>query len=137
MLRFNLFGSTWIMWRAMLRDCRRLAEGAQMVFWNCFAQSLIVMKLPSAQNYAIGWNGPTDLQSRGVHDKYAGILGWVHARSTVPFGYKGVAVMGDGYIESPTAPVAPRSLYTQQRRDRLGDGAVAALADRPILERGK
>ncbi len=101
--------------------------GAQMVFWNCVGQSIFVMKPPGAQNYAVGWNGPTDPTLLGVSDQYSGQLGWIKDRSTVAFTWNGVPVMGDGYIESPDRPVTPRSLYFKQLEDRLGAGAVAAV----------
>ena len=39
----------------------------------------------------------------------------------------GVFKVGDGHIESPTAPVAPRSLYLRQLQDRLGPAAVTVV----------
>jgi hypothetical protein len=102
-------------------------SGAQMVFWNCASKALVVMKPPTGQNYAIGWSGLTDLKALGVEDNYNAMLSWVEMRSTVKLNYTGVPIMGDGYIESPTRPVAPRSLYLQQLQDRLGADAVANI----------
>lgn len=38
---------------------------------------------------------------------------------------------GDGYFESTNAPVAPRSLYLQQLRDRLGPAALQKIGYNP------
>ena len=98
--------------------------GAQMVFWNCFGQGTFVMRPPDADNYSIGWAGPSDLATLGIRDRFAGMLDWIRRRSTKTFTYQGVPVMGDGWIESPTEPVTPRSLYFAQLSDRLGAAAV-------------
>jgi hypothetical protein len=101
--------------------------GANMVFWNCAGRSLVVMDPPTdgAQNYAIGWLGPADPKSAGNEEAIKKMLGWVKTRSTAEFPYRGLSVHGDGYIESPTGPVEPRSLYFKQLEDRLGKQAVA------------
>ncbi len=104
--------------------------GAQMVFWNCFGQGTWVMRPPDADNFSIGWAGPSDLETLGVHDRFAGMLGWIKTRSLRTFRYNGVPVMGDGWIESPTLPVTPRSLYYAQLQDRLGPEAVERV-DKP------
>ena len=58
------------------------------------------------------------------------MLGWIKTRSLQTFTYNGVPVMGDGWIESPTLPVTPRSLYYAQLQDRLGPAAVGRV-DKP------
>ncbi|MCU0793786.1 MAG: glycoside hydrolase family 55 protein [Opitutaceae bacterium] len=102
-------------------------SGATMVFWNCSARSVLVMRPPGAQNYAIGWTGPADAQSLGVTDDYAVILEWVNRRSRANIRYEGVPLMGDAHLESPRGPVSPRSLYLKQLEDRLGPAAVAVV----------
>ena len=74
--------------------------GAQKVLWNCEAESYILQKPPTSQNYAIGCIG----------EKRDGR----HARE-------------DGYWESHGQKVHPRSLYLKQLEDRLGIEAVKAI----------
>jgi hypothetical protein len=105
--------------------------GAQMVFWNCGGGGgIFVMQPPGAQNYAIGYRGKAPDGER----PYKGMLDWIAARSTKRFEYKGMPIMGDGYIESPNAPVTPRSLYLAQLRDRLGEAAVRNVASPAQLD---
>ncbi len=74
--------------------------GAQKVFWNCTAESFIVQKPPTSQNYAIGCIGKKQ-------------PGWYRRP--------------DGYWESHGRKVEPRSLYLKQLEDRLGIDAVRAI----------
>ena len=74
--------------------------GAQKVLWNCEAESYILQKPPTSQNYAIGCIG----EKRD---------GW-HERE-------------DGYWDSHGQKVHPRSLYLKQLEDRLGMEAVKAI----------
>ena len=83
--------------------------GAQKVFWNCEAESFVVQKPPTSQNYAIGCIG----------EKREG-------------GYK----REDGYWESHGQKVNPRSLYLKQLEDRLGIEAVKAVATSAQIGRG-
>ncbi len=76
--------------------------GAQQVFWNCTSRAFVVQAPPTAQNWAIGCTGPLE---KG---------GW--APDAPP-----------GVVDSPGAPVAPRSLYLAQLAARLGPQAVAHL----------
>jgi hypothetical protein len=55
-------------------------------------------------------------------------MGWMKWAARKDFEYKGVPIVGDGHIESPTVPVTPRSLYLAQLRDRLGEKALRAVA---------
>ena len=80
--------------------------GAQMVLWNCVADSMAVQKPPTAQNYAIGCIGA----------KWPG-------RQNHPPEYG-----ADGHWESLGQHVYPRSLYFKQLEDRLGMDAVRAVA---------
>ncbi len=83
--------------------------GAQKVLWNCEAESFIVQKPPTSQNYAIGCIG----EKRD---------GWYRRE--------------DGYWESHGRKVSPRSLYLKQLEDRLGIEAVKAVATRAQIGRG-
>lgn len=76
--------------------------GAQMVFWNCEANSLICQTPKAAMNFAIGCVG---FQARGSF------------APREPF----------GFWESLGVPVTPRSLYYQQLEDRLGGQAVTTV----------
>jgi hypothetical protein len=80
--------------------------GAQQVFWNCTAKTIVVQRPPTAQNWAIGCRGT-----------------WVKG-SWAPDA-------PDGAVESPGRPVLPRSLYRAQLAARLGPAAVAAALGEP------
>lgn len=97
--------------------------GANMVFWNCFGEFTVVMQPPGAQNFSVGWDGPSDQEVIGGERNLSGVLGWIHMRSGRKFEYEGLPVLGDGYIEAPDRPVTPRSLYFKQLEDRLGPEA--------------
>jgi hypothetical protein len=101
--------------------------GANNVFWNCEAMVILVMKPPTAQNYAIGWSGATDAATLNVAARFGERLERIGERGGVKFKLSPQPLLGDGHIESPTAPVAPRSLYLRQLQDRLGPAAVAVL----------
>ncbi len=75
--------------------------GAQKVLWNCEAESFIVQKPPTSQNYCTGCIGE---KKDGRHKRE------------------------DGYWESHGQKVTPRSLYWKQLEDRLGKGAVKNVA---------
>jgi len=94
--------------------------GANIVFWNCNAESVVVFDPPTPeQNFAIGYTGE-------VRDEYStDRLEYANDRSgyegTPKAGvYKGVPLMGTGYIEHPEKPVVPQSLFMQQLIDRIG-----------------
>jgi hypothetical protein len=101
--------------------------GANNVFWNCAAPVILVMRPPAAQNFAIGWSGGTDPQTLDAPARLGARLRRLSESSPAPWNVSAVPILGDGHIESPTAPVAPRSLYLQQLQDRLGPAAVAGL----------
>ncbi len=101
--------------------------GANNVFWNCEAMVVLVMKPPTAQNYALGWSGATDAPTLNVAARIGDRLRRIGGRASQALELKPVPLLGDGYIESPTAPVAPRSLYLRQLQDRLGAAAVAVV----------
>jgi len=75
--------------------------GAQKVLWNCEAESFIVQKPPTSQNYCIGCIGEKK-DGRFNHES--------------------------GHWESHGQKVTPRSLYLKQLEDRLGLGAVKDVA---------
>lgn len=101
--------------------------GANNVFWNCEAMVILVMKPPTAQNYAIGWSGATDAATLNVAARFGERLERIGERGRVKFELPPQPLLGDGHIESPKAPVAPRSLYLRQLQDRLGPAAVAVV----------
>ena len=74
--------------------------GAQKVLWNCEAESYILQKPPTSQNYAIGCIGE---KREGRYKRE------------------------DGYWESHGQKVDPRSLYLKQLEDRLGIEALKAI----------
>ncbi|MBT3604885.1 MAG: hypothetical protein HN521_17630 [Candidatus Latescibacteria bacterium] len=71
--------------------------GAQKVLWNCEAESFIIQKPPTSQNYCIGCIGEKK-EGRHKHES--------------------------GHWESHGQKVTPRSLYLTQLEDRLGMDAV-------------
>lgn len=77
--------------------------GAQQVFWNCEAKTMIVQRPPTAQNYAIG---PIGTFKPGQWSPNA----------------------PRGLIDAAGTHVAPRSLYLAQLTERRGPESVAALA---------
>lgn len=95
--------------------------GANTVFWNCDAENIVIAdpETVGENNFAIGFTGTLkdEYSTRG--------LGYANTRAgywgTPKEGkYYGFAIMGDGYIESPDAPVEPASLFKQQLIDRIG-----------------
>ena len=79
-------------------------SGANVVMWNCVAPFLQVENPPTPeQNFAIGCvaEAPADARWSGVG--------------------------GDGFIESPGAPVQPDSLFEQQLIDRIGESNARAV----------
>jgi hypothetical protein len=93
---------------------------ANTIFWNCSASEVVVMDPPTSENnFAIGYTGeklehyPTNaLNYSNERSDYKGT-----PREGV---YKGYALMGSGFIESPDQPVEPRSLFKHQLSDRIG-----------------
>ncbi len=76
--------------------------GAQVMFWNARAESVVCDAPKGAMNYAVGVVGQKDQGSWAPEE---------------PF----------GLWESEGAVVEPRSLYLKQLEDRLGPGAVEAV----------
>lgn len=101
--------------------------GANNVFWNCVAPAILVMKPPTAQNWAIGWIGESEHIPPDVAARHAERLRRMGAHGGESIPHEGRPILGDGYIESPTAPVAPRSLYLRQLEDRMGPEALRAV----------
>ena len=109
--------------------------GANIVFWNCTSSATIVSKPPTAQNFAVGVGSlmPAD----EVADSVESTLSYANKQGGTQFEYEGQPLIGNGYIESPTGPVTPQSLYVQQRLDweaseeyRI-DKAVLLVVDQP------
>ncbi|MCC8018612.1 MAG: glycoside hydrolase family 55 protein [Rikenellaceae bacterium] len=103
-------------------------SGAQIVFWNCTAPVIMPMRPPTAQNFAIGYNGKAydQWEERARESTICSINGV--SRSN--FVYEGTAAVGDGWIEHADTQVWPRSLYYRQLRDRLGEEAVRNVTTR-------
>jgi len=116
--------------------------GAQVVFWNCRAPLFVLMKPPTAQNYAIGVHGlvPSDTAEFKVNLESRLALTNRKNMREEDFVYEGIPFIGDAHFEYPTQRVAPRSLYLKQLEDRLGPEAVKNVAtpaqlDGTIMER--
>lgn len=97
-------------------------SGAQIVFWNCSAPVIMVMQPPTAQNFAIGSNGP--INDKWVKNGRMNTIKAINGVSRSDFQDKGVASVGDGWIELADKTVNPKSLYYQQLKDRLGANAL-------------
>ena len=94
---------------------------ANTTMWNCDAPNIVVFdpETEGENNFAIGYGGE---QTEGFG---TGGLWYANTRAgywgTPQEGkFYGYALMGNGYIESPAAPVEPRSLFVQQLIDRVG-----------------
>ncbi len=74
------------------------------VAWNCTAKDYVVQNPPGAVNWLIGCAGPNKAQARP--------------------GDTGGAKLPPGTTDSPDNPVAPRSLYLGQLKERLGPEAL-------------
>ncbi|HYW97399.1 MAG TPA: DUF4861 family protein, partial [Bacteroidales bacterium] len=101
------------------------------MIWNCNARNIIVFdpETEGENNFAIGYTGDKTEGSDPGGVKYAntrsGYWGTPHEGK-----FYGYALMGNGYIESPFAPVKPRSLFAQQLIDRIGtEQAMRVLKD--------
>lgn len=79
--------------------------GAQTVFWNCVAATMICDAPPAAMNFSIGCIAS---QRQGQ---------WQPSEP-------------DGFWESRNQHVAPRSLYYRQLRDRLGHQALDTITSK-------
>ncbi len=81
-------------------------SGANVVFWNCVGEFRI-QQPPTAQNFTFGHMGVN-----------ASPINTIYLDQT----------KSEGYMESLDRHVTPRSLYLKQLEDRLGPGAVTAIA---------
>jgi hypothetical protein len=97
--------------------------------WNCTADHYIMHNPPTAQNWAIGVVGridrpyfasPQDFREH-IADAY------IDKHKALNPAWRLEDSSDFGIIESPGKPVRPRSLYLEQLRCRLGEGAVKAL----------
>ncbi len=101
---------------------------ANTLFWNCDAKSIVVFnpETEGENNFAIGYRGTFNPETGTRALKYANDRAgyWGTPGEGKFYGY---ALMGSGYIESPDAPVEPRSLFIQQLTDRIGTEAAAKV----------
>jgi hypothetical protein len=90
--------------------------GAQMVLWNCSAPMAMVMRPPTAQNFAFGTVSLIDKWS--TKESIEGSINKLNKISNNNFKYIGLPTVGDGYIFSNGKHTLPKSLYFQQLNDR-------------------
>jgi hypothetical protein len=110
--------------------------GANAMVWNCDAPNIVVFdpETEGENNFAIGYSGD---QTEGFS---TGGLWYANTRAgywgtPLEGKFYGYALMGSGHIESPSAPVEPRSLFVQQLIDRIGvNQAMRVLDDDKELE---
>lgn len=103
---------------------------ANTLFWNCDARNIVVMDPETAgeNNFAIGFTGDPSGE-RGVRGLFyantrAGYWGTEQEGK-----FYGFPLMGNGHIESPAAPVEPRSLFKQQLMERIGENAAMRVLE--------
>lgn len=94
-------------------------SGAQIVFWNCSAPVIMVMKPATAQNFSIGNSGIVTEQN--AKEACLKTINAINNVSRSNFEYKEIPVVGNGWIEYPTEKVYPGSLYYMQLKDRMPD----------------
>jgi hypothetical protein len=82
------------------------------VVWNSSAATFLIQNPPGAANWSIGNSGTETTAPMKI-------IG-VHPRDLGP-------PLPQGFIESPSHPVLPASLYRQQLAERLGPAALKAL----------
>ncbi len=103
---------------------------ANTLMWNCDAKSIVVFdpETEGENNFAIGFTGTVtpDYSSAGLTyaNTRAGYWGTPQEGK-----FFAAPLMGSGHIESPKAPVSPRSLFTQQLIDRIGVEAAMQVLD--------
>jgi hypothetical protein len=101
---------------------------ANTVFWNCDAERIIVANPETIgeNNFAIGFTGEVkdDYDTSALYYANTRAGYWGTPKEGKYYGY---AIMGDGHIESPGAPVEPRSLYKQQLIERIGEKQAALV----------
>lgn len=101
--------------------------GANIVFWNCDAESVVVFDPPTPeQNFAIGYTGEIKDEYSTYRLEYANDRSGYEGTSKAGV-YKGVPLMGTGYIEHPEQVVMPQSLFMQQLIDRIGSERAAQV----------
>jgi hypothetical protein len=91
----------------------RGVSGINSVLWNCVGGSINVHRFPTINNWAIGCQGEINGRYRPAKPEYLGTF------------------------ISHGKPVAIRSLYLAQLRDRLGEQAVLNIVAAPQPEAGK
>lgn len=90
--------------------------GAQMVLWNCIAPMAMVMRPPTAQNFAFGTVSSIDKWSTKEFIQES--INKLNKISNNNFKYTGLPTVGDGYIFSNGKHTLPKSLYFQQLDER-------------------
>jgi hypothetical protein len=94
---------------------------ANTMIWNCDAPNIVVFdpETKGENNFAIGYSGDKKegFDHKGIMYSNNRSGYWGTPQEGKFYGY---ALMGSGYIESPGAPVKPKSLFTQQLIDRIG-----------------
>jgi hypothetical protein len=82
------------------------------VVWNSSAATLVIQNPPGAANWSIGTTGEELTAPMKIFGVRRGEEG---------------PDLPQGFIESPSHPVAPESLYREQLKERLGAAALKAL----------
>ncbi|NHE56540.1 hypothetical protein [Cyclobacterium plantarum] len=105
---------------------------ANTMIWNCDAPNIVVFdpETEGENNFAIGYSGDEKegFDHKGIMYSNNRSGYWGTPQEGKFYGY---ALMGSGYIESPDAPVEPKSLFVQQLIDRIGrEQAMRVLKDK-------
>ncbi len=117
-------------------------SAATSVAWNCLAPAIIGNKPPMTyENFIVGifgWYDDEFVSEKKAHhvetaEQYYRTSEMMEPAPENFVDYENSPVNGDCYIESPTAPVEPRSLYKAQLAERLTGNFKNAKPNAPVL----
>ena len=102
--------------------------GANSVLWNCRVDEFRIQDPPTAHNWAIGVIGKQMPPSFAEKDEYRNrIPDTYFAAHPTPDPAWGFEPANRGTLDSIGKPVGPRSLYLEQLKERLGEGAIGNI----------
>ena len=99
--------------------------GANSVLWNCRVDEFRIQDPPTAHNWAIGVIGrqvnPSFMENDEYRKRVTDTYFQLHPEPDPAWGF---TPSNRGTLDSIGTPVAPRSLYLTQLKERLGPGAT-------------
>ncbi|MBE7019915.1 MAG: hypothetical protein E7411_00575 [Ruminococcaceae bacterium] len=117
-------------------------SAASSVAWNCLSPAIIGNKPPMTyQNFIVGIHGWYDEKfaaEKKSHHVETAKQYYRTSEQLAPLpenfvNYENSPISGDCYIESPTAPVEPRSLYKAQLAERLTGNFKNTKPNAPVI----